>query len=103
MPHVDGLSLPTLARGAHDSRFAAPVAAITRFVSTSLDNAKTAAARWQARRSEQALVESYARKAAQVRKREDAFTTAADHHELERMQRAWDRRDGGGLRDWDWL
>lgn len=102
MPHVDGLSLSLLARAPHESRFAAPVAAITHFVAASVDNAKTAVARWQARRAEQALVESYARQAAQIRKREDLFTSAADHHELERMQRAWDRRDGGGMREWDW-
>jgi hypothetical protein len=102
MPHVDGMSLSPGFRQSGESRFAGPVAAITSVVVASLENARTALARWRARRSEQALLRSYARKSWETRKRDEDYARATDLPDLERMERDWDRRDGGGMRTWDW-
>jgi hypothetical protein len=102
MPHVDGMSLPPGIRREGESRFAEPVAAITAAVISSYDHVRTAFARWQARRSEQALLRSYARKSWEIRKRDEDYARATDLADLERMERDWDRRDGGGMRTWDW-
>ena len=77
-------------------------AAITAAVISSYDHVRTAFARWQARRSEQALLRSYARKSWEIRKRDEDYARATDLADLERMERDWDRRDGGGVRNWDW-
>lgn len=81
MPYVDGMSLlgGWTARG--QSRFAGPVAAVTRAVTAAF-------AQWRSR------------KAADVRDLEDHYAHAVDAHDLERMERDWDRRDGGGVRNW---
>ena len=102
MPHVDGISLMPGYRRSGESRFAGPVAAITSLVVSSYEHARTALARWQARRSEQALLRSYARKSWEIRKRDEDYARATDLPDLERMERDWDRRDGGGMRTWDW-
>jgi hypothetical protein len=100
MPHVDGLSLMPGFRRSGESRFAAPVAAITAVVVSTFENARTALARWQARRSEQALLRSYARRSWESRKRDADYARATDLPDLERRERDWDRRDGGGMRTW---
>jgi hypothetical protein len=106
MPHVDGMSLSPGFRQSGESWFAGPVAAITSVVVASFEHARTALARWQARRSEQALLRSYARKSSrkswEIRKRDEDYARATDLPDLERMEREWDRRDGGGIRTWDW-
>jgi hypothetical protein len=102
MPHVDGMSLAPGYRRSGESRFAEPVAAVTAAVVASYDRARTTLARWQARRSEQALLRSYARKSWEIRKRDEDYARATDLADLERMERDWDRRDGGGMRTWDW-
>jgi len=81
MPHVDGFSLPSVPIPVRESPFAQPVAAVTAFVAGAF------------RRS---------RKPAEIRDLEAAHARAADHRDLERMQREWDRRDGGGMRSWEW-
>lgn len=80
MPHVDAFSMPAGPLAVRESPFARPVAAITAFVARAL------------RRS---------RKPAEVRDLEADHARAADHRDLERLQRAWEQRDGGGLRSWD--
>ena len=80
MPHVDTLSLPAASLRMRESPFARPVAAVTAFVVRAFRP-------W--------------RKSAEVRDLEAALARAADHRDLERMQREWDRRDGGGMRGWD--
>jgi hypothetical protein len=102
MPHVDGMSLSPGFRQAGESRFAGPVAAITSVVVESFERARTVLARWHARRSEQALLRSYARRSWESRKRDADYARATDLPDLERMERDWDRRDGGGMRTWDW-
>lgn len=87
MPHLDSLTLrATFARDGQ-SRFAQPVAAITAFVQRWLT------APWHVRpvpRIRQDL---------EVRAVEDAMGRAVDHADLERLERAYDRRDAGG---WNW-
>jgi len=102
MPHVDGISFAPGYRQPGESRFAEPVAAVTAAVISSYGHARTALARWQARRSEQALLRSYARTSWETRKRDEDYARATDLADLERMERDWDRRDGGGMRTWDW-
>lgn len=79
MPHVDAFSLPGGPLAVRESPFAQPVAAITAFVTRTL---------------------RHARKPVEVRDLEADHARAADHQDLERMQRAWEQRDGGGLRSW---
>jgi len=81
MPHVDGLSLPGAPLQLRESPFARPVAAVTAFVAGAFRGA---------------------RKPAEVRALEASHARAADHRDLERMQREWEQRDGGGMRSWDW-
>jgi hypothetical protein len=42
----------------------------------------------------------HARKEWEIRRLEEIYARATDSHEIERMERDWERRDGGGLRDW---
>ena len=81
MPHVDAFSLPRATLPVRESPFARPVAAVTAFVAGALRSA---------------------RKASDVRDLEASHARAADHRDLERMQREWEQRDGGGMRSWDW-
>ncbi len=85
MPHVDGMSLPGGWSTRGQSRFARPVAAVSRAVANVVANA---VAQWRAR------------KGADVRELESHYARAGDAHDLERMERDWDRRDGGGVRRW---
>lgn len=92
MPHVDTLSLRTPLSTRGDSRFARPVAAITAFV------------RRLARRAALAHdpVTPRIRQDLDVRELEERFAHAHDHGDLERMERDFNRRDGGGLPMGDW-
>lgn len=90
MPHVDTLSLRTpLSR---ESPFARPVAAITALF-----------ARF-ARRNGNAHGPAVPRirQDLEVRDLEERFARARDHGDLERMERDFNRRDGGGLPMGDW-
>lgn len=96
MPHIDTLSLITLWNPRGQSRFARPVAAVTAFVV----------------RSRHALAKAFAgrhasaaprmRQDLEIRNLEEHYAHAIDLPHLERMERDWDRRDGGGMRTWDW-
>ncbi len=86
MPHVDGMSLHAQWPGHGQSRFARPVAAITHAVQSAVAGARDA---W-----------SSARAPAADRQLAAHFARATDHVDLERMERDWGRRDGGGVRDW---
>ncbi|MFO1315519.1 MAG: hypothetical protein U1F58_07925 [Burkholderiales bacterium] len=81
MPHVDGLSLPGTPLAARESPFAQPVAAVTALVARAFRSRRIPS---------------------EVRDVEAAHARAADHGDLERIQRDWDRRDGGGVRSWEW-
>ena len=86
MPHVDGAMLSAVWTAQGQSRFARPVAAITAFVRRHLSS--PGATRPAADR--------------ETRQHEAPYANASDAHDLERMQRDVDRRDGGGMRPWGW-
>ena len=95
MPHVDQTLPRWTTHG--QSPFARPVAALTaaarRVVAALSSPPRDAAPPAPPPRIAQDL---------EVRRLEEAFAQATDHHDLERMERAWDRRDGGGMRPWGW-
>lgn len=77
MPHIDSLSLPTF-RG--QSVFARPVAAVTHFVRGLVERTKDREAR---------LID-------------EAWSGARDSADLQRLERDYEYRDGGGVRSWEW-
>ena len=85
MPHLDALSLRGSLNG--QSLFARPVAAITSFVQRYLSKSFHSPT---APRIVQDL---------EVRRLEEAFRNASDVHDIERMERDYDRRD---VRAFDW-
>jgi len=88
MPHIDTLSLRTPFRG--QSPFARIVAAVTSFVQRYLTKSFHSP-------TTPRVVQDM-----EVRRLEEAFRNAHDVHELERMERDYDRREAGGVRAWDW-
>lgn len=62
----------------------------------------SAFAQWRERQRDRVFGPHVARPEWEMRLQEDAYARATDVHDLERMERAFDRRDGGGMRDWDW-
>ena len=112
MPHTDAVSMslhtvacaspaalcaPTLGRRRRgESRFARPVATITWWVVA-----------WQ-RRIARTLswrgtpATPRVRKDIEVRAIEERFAQAVDHGDIERLERAFDRREAEGMRTWDW-
>jgi hypothetical protein len=92
MPHVDGMMLRTGWTRRGESCFAAPVARVTAFVRALGERTR-------------ALVAQRRHGAGDPPHRQDgrdaSFTSATDIHDLERMERDWNRRDGGGMRSWD--
>ena len=103
MPHVDGMSLAPGYRRSGESRFAEPVAAVTAAVVS--PRTTTPARRSPAGRRAAASRRCCGRTRAQsweTRKRDEDYARATDLADLERMERDWDRRDGGGMRTWDW-
>lgn len=90
MPHLDALTL----RNSWTSRrryspFARPVAAITAFVRGWTDALRAPA-------------KPRLRQDVEVRAIEERFGRASDLPDLERMERAYGRRDAGGTGSWDW-
>lgn len=83
MPHVH-----TLDPHHGESRFARPVAAVTAFVRGLVASHLAPAPR--------------IRQDLEVRDLEERFSRASDHGDLERMERDFNRRDGGGLPMGDW-
>jgi len=92
MPHLDASTLRLSWTSRGQSRFARPVAAATALVS-----------RWTdaLRAPFHAPAKPRAREDIEVRAIE-RFGSASDLHDLERMERAYDRRDAGGTGSWDW-
>jgi hypothetical protein len=88
MPHLDTLSLRTSRNHRGQSPFARPVAAITAFVRRRLAKSRQ--------------VPSRAAQDLEMLALEEKLGQASDVADLERMQRAYDRRDAGGVRAWDW-
>lgn len=82
--------------------------ALGRTVASGIDVGKSIAAKlgeayklWQARRALILRDAGHSRKEWEVRRLEEFYARATDLHDLERMERNWDRREGGGLRVWD--
>ncbi len=96
MPHVDGMSLRSVWTSRGQSRFARPVAAVTAFARHAAGYAKTTLALWR-----NSTLFARPRKELDMRELEEHYARAGDVHDLERMERDWDRRDGGGVRNWD--
>ena len=90
MPHVDGMTLGAGWARRGESRFARPVAKVTALVQS------------LAARTRKVLDQrSPGTPLLQPGEREQSYASATDAHDLERMERDWDRRDGGGMRSWD--
>lgn len=95
MPHLHAETLPLPAyRRPGESRFAQPVAAIT----AAVDKVRARIAQVVALRT--TPTPPRIRQDLEVRALEERFARATDHGDLERMERAFDRRDGD--RAWDW-
>ncbi len=56
---------------------------------------------WQ-RRRERAQSRLDARAYGDLLRREQRLTRAGDHHDVERIERDWDRREPDGYRSWEW-
>ena len=112
MPHTDAVSMslravacaspatlcaPTLARRRPgESRFARPVATITWLV-VAWQKRIAQALSWRA-----AAAAPRIRKDIEVRAIEERYSKAVDHGDIERLERAFDRREAEGMRTWDW-
>jgi hypothetical protein len=59
-------------------------------------------AQWRERQRDRVFGPHAPRKDWELRLEEERYLRAADAPDLERMERAFDRRDAGGVRDWDW-
>ena len=94
MPQVDGMTLRTGWTRRGESRFARPVAKVTAFVHSLAERTRKAL--------EQRGGPGAPPSQSAQGEREDSYAGATDAHDLERMERDWDRRDGGGMRIWDW-
>ena len=100
MPHVDGMCLHAGWTQPGQSRFARPVAAVTAFVRTLAERVRAGSRnRVPARGGKPPPA---ARIELEVRQLEEYYARATDVDDLERMERDWNRRDGGGMRSWDW-
>ena len=102
MPHVDGMCLRAGLAQPGQSRFARPVAKVTAAVRTLADRVHAALTRRGAGNGGATSPVPHARIELAVRQLEDYYASATDVHDLERMEREWNRRDGGGMRRWDW-
>jgi hypothetical protein len=59
-------------------------------------------AQWRERQRDRVFGPHAPRKDWEMRLQEEHYARATDAHDLERMERAFDRRDAGGVREWDW-
>lgn len=98
MPHVDGMCLRAGYAQRGRSRFAYPVAKVTAFVRAVGDRALAALT---PRRDSSIPPRPRAREELEIRELEESYARATDLHDLERMERDWNRREGGGVRSWD--
>ena len=99
MAHGDGMCLRAGWTERGQSRFAHPVARVTTFVRAIGDRAIAALTQW--RPDNNTPPRPRAGEELEVRQLEEFYASATDVHDLERMERAWNRRDGGGVRSWD--
>lgn len=102
MPHVDGMFLHAGLAQPGQSRFARPVAKITALARTLAARVHAVLTRRGAGNAGGKPPVPHARIELAVRQLENYYAGATDVHELERMERDWNRRDGGGMRNWDW-
>lgn len=100
MPHGDGMGPRAHYAERGQSRFARPVARVTELVRALGDRARAALSPRSPGPGEPPR--PHARNALEVRQLEEFYARATDAQELERMERDWNRRDGGGMRSWDW-
>jgi len=100
MPHTDGFSLGTPWSGSGQSPFARPVAAVTTLVQQATGRARATIAHWRGS-TRDGTRHFRGRQDREVRELEEHFARATDAQELQRMERDWDQRDGGGVRGWD--
>lgn len=101
MPHVDGMCLRAGWTERGQSRFAHPVAKVTAFARAVGDRIRAALADRIPGNGGHRPPRSRARNELEVRRLEESYARATDVHDLERMERDWNRRDGGGIRNWD--
>ena len=92
MPHIDSLLLRQTFTARGQSRFARPVASVTALVRRLAGLVA----------SETPPVRPRGRQDRQVRDLEEQYSRAVDLPDLERMERDFERRDGGGMRAFDW-
>jgi hypothetical protein len=59
-------------------------------------------AQWRERQRDRVFGPHVPRKEWELRRQEEHYARAADLQDLERMERAFDRRDAGGVREWEW-
>jgi len=98
MLHVDGMLLRNVWSARGQSRFARPVAAVTAFARRAVGAIAASVKQWHERTPNPPR----ACKELAIRELEEHYARATDLHDLERMQRDWNRRDGGGMRSWNW-
>ena len=99
MSHVDGMCLRANWTERGQSRFAHPVAKVTAFVRAVGNRARAALTQW--RPDDNTPPRPRAREELEIRQLEEFYARATDVHDLERMERDWNRRDGGGMRSWE--
>ncbi len=98
MPQVDGMLSRSVWSARGQSRFARPVAAVTAFARRAVEAIVASVNQWHERTPNPPR----ACKELAIRELEEHYARATDLHDLERMQRDWNRRDGGGMRSWNW-
>jgi len=99
MAHVDGMCLRAGWTERGQSRFARPVARVTALVRAIGERARAALTQW--RPGDSTPPRPRAREELEIRRLEESYARATDVHDLERMERDWNRRDGGGVRNWE--
>jgi hypothetical protein len=57
---------------------------------------------WRERQRDRVFGRVVRRREWELRQQEERYARATDLQDLERMERAFDRRDAGGVRDWEW-
>ena len=97
MPDIDGMLVCGVLSARRQSRFAHPMAALSALAHRAVAAIEASVKQWHERTPHPPR----ARKELAIRQLEEHYARAADLHDLERMERNWSRRDGGGMRSWD--
>jgi len=98
MPDVDGMLWRSVWPTRGESRFARPVAAVTAAARRAVEGIVASVKQWHERTPNPPRP----RKEHEIRQLEEHYARATDLHDLERMERDWNRRSGSGMRNWDW-